>query len=164
MQYPAVVKLILEKGVDNLTIPDNIKFQALTEAASVLVKENKPIEAAKALALANNQSDLIKLGNWYKQRARFREASYCFLHSTNVEEMKSSESINVLRLLGQEGDWGYSDLGVSAEALAQSIAAVGNYGEIYDRYMGPNGASFTLPRGLNNLWNNGGILYAPPVK
>ena len=89
MQYPAVVKLILEKGVDNITIPDNIKFQALTEAASVLVKENKAIEAAKALALANNQTDLIKLGNWYKQRARFREASYCFLHSTNTEEMKS---------------------------------------------------------------------------
>lgn len=84
--------------------------------------------------------------------------------SANVEEMKSSDSINVLRLLGQEGDWGYSDLGVSAEALAQAIGAVGNYGEIYDRYMGENGVSFTLPRGLNNLWNNGGLIYAPPVK
>lgn len=84
--------------------------------------------------------------------------------AANVEDMKSSESLNVLRLLGQEGDWGYSDLGVDAEALAQAIAAVGNYGEIYDRYMGPNGIAFTLPRGLNNLWNNGGILYAPPVK
>jgi general L-amino acid transport system substrate-binding protein len=82
----------------------------------------------------------------------------------NVEEMKSSDNINVLRLLGQEGDWGYGDLGLDADALANVIAAVGNYGEIYDRYMGPEGSAFTLPRGLNNLWSEGGLIYAPPIK
>jgi len=82
----------------------------------------------------------------------------------NVEEMKGSENINILRLLGQEGDWGYTDLGLDAAALAQAIAAVGNYGEVYDRYMGPNGMAFTLPRGPNELWTNGGLIYAPPVK
>lgn len=82
----------------------------------------------------------------------------------NVEEMKSSESINIRRLLGQEGDWGYSDLGLEAEALANAISAVGNYGEIYNRYMGPSGIAFTLPRSLNELWLNGGLIYAPPVK
>jgi general L-amino acid transport system substrate-binding protein len=44
------------------------------------------------------------------------------------------------------------------------IKAVGNYGEIYDRYMGPNGASFTLDRGMNRLWNNGGLIYAAPLR
>jgi general L-amino acid transport system substrate-binding protein len=82
----------------------------------------------------------------------------------NVEEMKNSDNINIQRLLGQEGDWGYTDLGLDADALARAIAAVGNYGEIYDRYMGPEGISFTLPRGLNELWTNGGLIYAPPVK
>lgn len=82
----------------------------------------------------------------------------------NVEEMKGSENINILRLLGQEGDWGYSDIGIEADALAKAIAAVGNYGEIYNRYMGPDGLSFTLPRGPNELWTNGGLIYAPPVK
>ncbi|RLD04227.1 MAG: amino acid ABC transporter substrate-binding protein [Chloroflexota bacterium] len=82
----------------------------------------------------------------------------------NVEEMKSSDNINVLRLLGQEGDWGYSDLGLDAVALAQAISAVGNYGEIYNRYMGPEGIAFSLPRGPNDLWSNGGLIYAPPVK
>lgn len=82
----------------------------------------------------------------------------------NVEEMKSSTNINVLRLLGEEGDWGYTDLGLTADALANAILAVGNYGEIYDRYMGPEGMSFTLPRGPNNLWSNGGLIYAPPIK
>ncbi|MEA3439178.1 MAG: amino acid ABC transporter substrate-binding protein [Chloroflexota bacterium] len=82
----------------------------------------------------------------------------------NVDTMKSSDNTNATRLLGQEGDWGYEDLGLDAEALADAIAAVGNYGEIYDRYMGPNGIAFTLPRELNELWSNGGLIYAPPVK
>ncbi len=50
------------------------------------------------------------------------------------------------------------------DALAKAIAAVGNYGEIYDRYMGPNGDAFTLDRSINELWTNGGLIYAPPVK
>ena len=82
----------------------------------------------------------------------------------NVDQMKSSDNINVRRLLGQEGDWGYSDLGLEAESLANAIKASGNYGEIYDRYMGPNGLAFSLPRDLNNLWSEGGLIYAPPIK
>jgi len=82
----------------------------------------------------------------------------------NVETMKNSEFIYVRRLLGQEYDWGYSDLGLDQEALANAIMAVGNYGEIYDRYMGPNGIAFTLPRGPNELYSNGGLIYAPPIK
>jgi general L-amino acid transport system substrate-binding protein len=82
----------------------------------------------------------------------------------NVDQMKSSDNISVRRLLGQEGDWGYSDLGLEAEALAAAIKAVGNYGEVYDRYMGPNGMAFSLPRDLNNLWSEGGLIYAPPIK
>ena len=61
-------------------------------------------------------------------------------------------------------DWGYSQLGLDADALARAIKAVGNYGEIYDRYMGPNGIAFTLPRGPNAHWTDGGLIYAPPIK
>jgi len=82
----------------------------------------------------------------------------------NVEEMKGSDNIKIQRLLGQEGDWGYTDLGLDPDALARAIAAVGNYGEIYDRYMGPDGISFTLPRGPNDLWSNGGLIYAPSIQ
>lgn len=83
--------------------------------------------------------------------------------SANVDAMMSSDNINVRRLLGQEGDWGYTDLGLNPEALANAIRAVGNYAEIYDRNFGPN-TVFALPRGLNELWSNGGLIYAPPVK
>jgi general L-amino acid transport system substrate-binding protein len=84
--------------------------------------------------------------------------------SANVEEMKGSENLNIRRLLGQEGDWGYGDLGLDPEALANAIAAVGNYGEIYDRYFGVDGLAFELPREINNLWTEGGLIFAPPVK
>ncbi|MGK7920228.1 MAG: amino acid ABC transporter substrate-binding protein, partial [Trichodesmium sp.] len=40
---------------------------------------------------------------------------------------------------------------------------VGNYGEIYDRNLGEN-SQFKLPRGENNLWKNGGLLYSPPFR
>lgn len=103
--------------------------------------------------------DIVKLVMW-----SLVNAEELGVTQANVEEMKSSENINVLRLLGQEGDWGYTDLGLAPEALANALAAVGNYGEVYDRYMGPEGIAFTLPRGPNELWTNGGLIYAPPIK
>jgi len=84
--------------------------------------------------------------------------------SQNVDEMMSSDNIEVLRLLGVEGSFGQEDLGLSQDFAANVIRAVGNYGEIYDRYMGPNGDAFELPRGDNELWSNGGVLYAPPLR
>jgi general L-amino acid transport system substrate-binding protein len=86
--------------------------------------------------------------------------------SDNVDQMKSSSDANIRAMLGAEGeaDWGYSTLGLTADSLAKAISAVGNYGEIYDRYFGANGMAFQLDRGLNNLWTNGGLLYAPPIK
>ncbi len=86
------------------------------------------------------------------------------ISSANVDEMMSSENIEIRRLLGQEGEFGQADLGLDADFAANVIRAVGNYGEIYDRYMGPNGDAFTLDRGLNRLWTDGGILYAPPLR
>ena len=81
----------------------------------------------------------------------------------NVDEMMNSDNVAVRRMLGVEGTFGQEDLGLAADFAANVIRAVGNYGEIYDRYMGPDGDAFTLPRGLNELWKNGGVLYAPPL-
>jgi general L-amino acid transport system substrate-binding protein len=84
--------------------------------------------------------------------------------SQNVDEMLNSDNVEVLRLLGVEGSFGQEDLGLATDFAANVIRAVGNYGEIYDRYMGPDGDAFELPRGLNDLWTNGGVLYAPPLR
>ena len=80
----------------------------------------------------------------------------------NVEQMKSSDDIKVRRLLGSEGEWGQSDLGLPVDAIAKAVAAVGNYGEIFDRNLGPD--ALNLPRGQNELWTNGGLIYAPPMR
>jgi len=80
----------------------------------------------------------------------------------NVEQMKSSDVIEVRRLLGAEGEWGQSDLGLPTDAIAKAVSAVGNYGEIFERHIGSGGLD--LPRGQNELWTNGGLIYAPPMR
>jgi general L-amino acid transport system substrate-binding protein len=84
--------------------------------------------------------------------------------SQNVQEMKASDNVVIKRMLGGEGSFGQEDLGLATDFAVNVLAAVGNYGEIYDRYMGPEGLSFTLDRGLNDLWTEGGLIYAPPLR
>jgi general L-amino acid transport system substrate-binding protein len=86
------------------------------------------------------------------------------INSENVDEMMNGDNPEIRRLLGVEGSFGQADLGLSQDFAANVIREIGNYGEIYDRYMGPEGASFTLDRGLNRLWTDGGLLYAPPLR
>lgn len=78
----------------------------------------------------------------------------------NVAEMVGSDNLVIARFLGAEGDKG---LGLDADWVVNVITAVGNYGEIYDRNLGP-GTPFDLERGLNSLWTDGGLLYAPPYR
>lgn len=61
------------------------------------------------------------------------------------------------RLLGVTPGVG-ERLGISDDWAYNVIKAVGNYGEIYDRTIG-EGSRYQLPRGLNNLWSNGGVMY-----
>ena len=82
----------------------------------------------------------------------------------NVESMRTSDNVQIRRMLGAEGEFGQGDLGLKVDFAVDVIKAVGNYGEIYDRYMGPNGDAFTLPRVQNELRNNGGLIYAPPLR
>ena len=63
-----------------------------------------------------------------------------------------------------EGEFGQEALGLRDDFAADVIRAVGNYGEIYDRYMGPEGGAFTLPRDMNATWMDGGLIYAPPLR
>ncbi len=80
----------------------------------------------------------------------------------NVDKMMSSDNPAIGRLLGSTEDTGKL-LGLDKAWAANAIKAVGNYGEIFERNVGPKSA-LGLPRGLNNLWSNGGIMYAPPVR
>ena len=81
----------------------------------------------------------------------------------NVEQMAASSSNpDVKRLLGKDGDLG-KGIGLDNDFAVKIIKAVGNYGEIYDRNVGAN-SRLKIARGLNNLWNKGGLQYAPPER
>jgi len=82
--------------------------------------------------------------------------------SANVDDFMGSEDPNVRKLLGLEGEFG-EKIGLSNDWAYNAIKQVGNYGEIYDRNLGP-GTIFNLPRGLNSLYSDGGLLYAPPIR
>ena len=82
--------------------------------------------------------------------------------SANVDEMKSSNDPEVLRLLGVEGNQG-EELGLSTDWAYNIIKSVGNYGEIFERNIGVN-TPIGLARGLNALWTDGGLQYSPPFR
>ena len=81
----------------------------------------------------------------------------------NVDQLKAdSKDPVVQRILGTSEDTGKL-LGLDKDWAYRAIKAVGNYGEMFERNVGPKSA-LKLPRGANNLWNKGGLMYAPPVR
>jgi general L-amino acid transport system substrate-binding protein len=83
--------------------------------------------------------------------------------SSNVDDMKASATApEVRRLLGLEGDLGLK-LGLTNDFASNILKLVGNYEEIYNRNLGPDTPTY-IPRGLNSLYTEGGLLYAPPFR
>jgi general L-amino acid transport system substrate-binding protein len=80
----------------------------------------------------------------------------------NVDEKLKSDNPAIRRLLGAEGSFG-EGLGLSNDWAYRIIKAVGNYGEIFERNVG-QGSPIKISRGLNALWNKGGLQYAPPIR
>ncbi len=79
--------------------------------------------------------------------------------SKNVDQMLTSTNPNIRRLLGVDGDLG-KQMGLDNKFAYNAIKQVGNYGEVFDASFGAMG----VPRGLNNLWNKGGLQYSPPAR
>ncbi len=81
----------------------------------------------------------------------------------NVKQMaETSPNPEVQRLLGKTGEFG-AKAGLANDWVVKIVGAVGNYGEMYDRNLGEK-SPIKLARGLNALWTNGGLLYAPPFR
>jgi len=91
------------------------------------------------------------------------EAEEYGITQANVDAMRTSSTDPVVqRILGTSEDTGKL-LGLDKDWAYRAIKAVGNYGEIFERNVGPKSA-LKLPRGVNNLWNKGGLMYAPPIR
>jgi general L-amino acid transport system substrate-binding protein len=87
------------------------------------------------------------------------EAEELGLSSKNIDQQAKSPSPIVQRFAGATGEFGKM-LGLDKRWAFNIIKLVGNYGESFDRHLTPLG----LERGLNRLWNKGGLLYAPPMR
>ena len=94
------------------------------------------------------------------------------VNSGNVAQMTTGDNVKVKRLLGAEGSWGQADLGLGTTVAQTVITQVGNYGEIYDRHLGPGGIGLPREGGRNALWADapcadcpkGGQIYAAPLR
>ena len=81
------------------------------------------------------------------------------LTSKNIDQQAASKDPGVQRFVGATGDFGKM-LGVDNRWAFNIVKQVGNYGESFDA----NLKSLGFERGLNRLWNQGGLMYAPPIR
>ncbi|HZL38852.1 MAG TPA: amino acid ABC transporter substrate-binding protein [Pseudolabrys sp.] len=82
--------------------------------------------------------------------------------SKNVDEMLKSTNPDVKRFVGTEGNYG-EQLGLTKDWAVRIVKLVGNYGEVFEANVG-QGSPLKIDRGLNKMWNKGGVQYAPPIR
>jgi len=136
-------RLKLKKPADNVILPDIISKEPLGPA--VRQGDDKWFNVARWALFA--MLDAEELG----------------VTSKNVDQMaKESKNPEIRRLLGVEGKFG-ANLGLDEGWAMRIVKQVGNYGESFDRNLGMN-SRLKIERGLNRLWTQGGLMYAPPVR
>jgi general L-amino acid transport system substrate-binding protein len=135
-------RLKLAKPTDGLILPDIISKEPLG-----------PVTRADDVTWFN----LVKWVNF-----ALVNAEELGITAANTTEAAASTKPEVRRFTGADGDLG-KRLGLENGWALQAVRAVGNYAEIYERNVGTR-SRLGIPRGLNQLWNTGGILYAPPLR
>ena len=135
-------RLALAKPDDQIILPDVISKEPL--AAAVRQKDDGWLLIVKWTVYAMLNAE--ELG----------------INSKNIDEALKSNKPEVKRFVGTEGAYG-EQIGLSKDWAVRIIRHVGNYGEVFDRNVG-TGTKLNIPRGLNQLWSDGGIQYAPPIR
>lgn len=133
------------------TSSDPASYRVLSETIS-----KEPL----APFVAQNDSTWLDVVTWVVYATM--NAEELGITQANVDSFGDSENPTVRRFLGVEGDTG-ERLGLSPDFAARVIRAQGNYGEIYERNLGP-ATPFDLPRGINALYTDGGLMYSPPFR
>jgi general L-amino acid transport system substrate-binding protein len=136
------LRLRLAKPADHVILPDVISKEPLGPAVRKDDIEWLDIVKWVHFALINGE----ELG----------------VSSKTITQALNSQKPEVMRLVGTRGNFG-EQIGLTNSWAANVVQAVGNYGEIYDRNVGVR-TKLGIPRGLNQLWNAGGIQYAPPIR
>jgi general L-amino acid transport system substrate-binding protein len=135
----ASLRTIADVPSDHIILPDTISKEPL----GPLVRHGD-----------SEWFDIVKwvvFATFFAEEHGITQANALTFESTNPE---------VNRFLGVEGGMG-AKLSLAADWAVQVIAAVGNYGELYERHLGPNGLNIPRAGSLNDLWTNGGLIYCP---
>lgn len=112
-------------------------------------------------SVARGDNEWFQIARWVLNA--FIEAEELGITKDNVDQLRdTSANPNVQRMLGKAEDTGKL-LGLDKDWSYRIVKQVGNYGESFEKNLGPKSA-LGLPRGINNLWTKGGILYAQPVR
>jgi len=114
-----------------------------------------------AVVIAQGDDSWLKVTRWVYYA--LLDADELGVTQKNIDEMVGSDSPEIKRLLGVGDDDFGSPLGLTKDWAYRVIKGVGNYGEIFARNVGPN-SPLGLQPGLNALWKDGGIQYAPPIR
>ncbi len=143
------------------------KSQLAGQRASLLSKPDDHVIMADTLSkeplgpmVAQNDSQWRDVMTWVVYATFYAEE--LGITSKNVDDMKKSDDPNIKRFLGVTGTLG-KDMALTNDAFYQVIKLVGNYGEIYERTLGPT-TKFNVPRGLNQPYTKGGLQYSPPFR
>jgi general L-amino acid transport system substrate-binding protein len=135
-------RLKLEKPDESIILPDLVSKEPLGPAVRQTDMQWFNISKWTAFALINAE----ELG----------------VSSKTIDAALKSSKPEIKRLVGTEGDYG-ERLGLTNDWAARIVRLVGNYGEVYERNIGVK-SQLGIPRGINEPWSAGGILYAPPIR
>jgi len=135
-------RLALKNPADHVVLPDVISKEPLGPA--VRQGDDQWFEIVKWTLFALLNAEELGVGK------------------DTLEAAKKSTKPDVMRLVGNEGNFG-EQVGLTKDWAARIIALVGNYGEIFARNVGSD-SKLGIPRAENSLWNRGGIQYAPPIR
>lgn len=134
------LRLNLKNATTSLILPDVISKEPL----GPVVRDNDP--------------QWINIVRW--THYLMLNAEEYGLNSSNADSLLKSDSPNILRILGKRANYG-ANMGLAPDWGYQVIKQVGNYGEVFERNLGQK-SILKISRGLNALWNSGGLQYAPP--
>jgi general L-amino acid transport system substrate-binding protein len=136
------IRLRLAKPDDHVILPDVISKEPLGPA----VKQGDP--------------QWLNIVKW--THFAMINAEELGVNSQNIADALKSEKPDVKRLVGNDGAYG-EQVGLTKDWAVRIVRLVGNYSEVFERNVGV-GSKLGVPRGINQLWNVGGIQYAPPIR
>ncbi len=166
----AFTPVILEQQQEMVNAFSSGRCDAITQDTSALAAHRLRLGADKYVILpevvgteplggsvAKGDDQWFDVVRWVGNALVIAEA--LGVSSANIDSMKGNADPNVRRLIGQEGNLG-KQLGLSDTWSYDAIKQVGNYGELWDRDIGPTG----VERGRNRIWTQGGLQFSPPLR